>query len=210
MKTKSILVALSFFLLLSISVVIPSSSEARISDKTTKLIAYYEGWSPCVTNDPAGNASIGYGHLIHLGKATKKDKKKWGCITKRQGLALLKKELRYAEDAINDRIDAPLNEYVWRALISYTYNLGPGYLDRVVGKKRTTNVAARINKGYYIRAAKEMRIYDGARVGKKIVVFEGLTIRRNKEYRLMLKGYDLLLDKQFPTGGVRPPSRFND
>ena len=205
MKFKPGLILAVLFLLSLLSYsVFTSSSEARLSNKTVKLIAYYEGWSPCVLDDPAGNASIGYGHLIHLGHATKRDRKRWGCITKREGRALLKKELRYTEQEIHDRIDVRLTEPMWRALISYTYNLGSGYLDRVVGKHTTTNVAKRINKGYYLQAAKEMRIYDGARVGKKIVVFPGLTKRRNQEYRLMVRGYYELMDERYPSGGVRP------
>ena len=134
MKFKPGLILAVLFLLSLLSYsVFTSSSEARLSNKTVKLIAYYEGWSPCVLDDPAGNASIGYGHLIHLGHATKRDRKRWGCITKREGRALLKKELRYTEQEIHDRIDVRLTEPMWRALISYTYNLALGILIGLLG-----------------------------------------------------------------------------
>jgi GH24 family phage-related lysozyme (muramidase) len=167
-----------------------NTAEAKITQKTVKYNAYWEGDPFLVPyNDPAGHATIGYGHLLHLGPVTKKDRLRWGKITKKQALKILRKDLYASEQAIKDRVEVRLTNPMWTALISYTFNLGPGYLDYVDGKKTPrTSVANQLNKGNYLTAAKQMRIYNGAYIGNKRVVLPGLKRRRNSEFRLMLQG----------------------
>jgi GH24 family phage-related lysozyme (muramidase) len=165
-----------------------SAAEARIDQGTVRMIAFYEGFSPTCVNDPAGHASIGYGHLIHLGPCTKKDRKRWGRITRAQADSLLRQELKYFRQEIKRRVHVGLKPRIWTALLSFTYNLGPGYLDFVDGAKTPpTHVAKQLNKKNFKRAARQMRIYNGAYIGKKRVVLEGLKRRRNHEYRLIIQ-----------------------
>jgi GH24 family phage-related lysozyme (muramidase) len=167
-----------------------NTADAKITSKTVKYNAYWEGGPFLVPyNDPAGHATIGYGHLLHLGPVTRKDRLRWGKITKKRALQLLRQDLRSSEQSIKERVKVRLTDPMWTALISYTFNLGPGYLDYVDGSKTPrTYVAAQLNKGNYLTAARQMRIYNGAYIGNKRVVLAGLKRRRNSEFRLMVKG----------------------
>ena len=162
-----------------------------VTARTANFIAGFEGFVPCPYNDPAGHATIGYGHLLHLGGVTKKDRKKWGCISEARGKKLLRKDLQSTEDAMFDEIgDAVVTPSMITALTSFTFNLGAGALEprKTKGQKRGTAIAKRLRNRKYRRAASEMRQYDGIIVGGKRIELEGLQIRRRKEYRLMIRG----------------------
>ena len=162
-----------------------------VTVRTANFIAGFEGFVSCPYDDPAGHATIGYGHLLHLGGVTKKDRKKWGCISEARGKKLLRKDLRSTEDAMFDEIgDAVVTPSMITALTSFTFNLGAGALEprKTKGQKRGTAIAKRLRNRKYRRAASEMRQYDGIIVGGKRIELEGLQIRRRKEYRLMIRG----------------------
>jgi len=164
-------------------------AEARISANTVRFIASFEGFAPACYNDPAGHATIGYGHLIHLGPCTRRDRKAWGTLSPRQARQLLRTDLVYYRDQVRERIWKRLPDKVWTALISYTYNLGPGYLDFVENRARRpdTWVAWQFNRGNFRRAANQMRIYNRAEIAGKLVVLEGLRRRREAERRLIFE-----------------------
>ncbi len=75
---------------------VPGQADA-VSLKTTRFVASFEGFLSCPYADPAGHATIGYGHLLHYGPPTRKDRKKWGCIGKARGLKMLRSDLDRAE-----------------------------------------------------------------------------------------------------------------
>ncbi len=180
------LTALAF---VAIGFAVPSQSGA-VTAKTARFVAHFEGFLPCVYTDPAGHATIGYGHLLHFGPPTKRDRKKWGCISRRRALKLLRKDLRESEIQVMSRIrGARVTASMITALTSFAFNLGPGVLDRYRQKKtkRVTNIAANVRKGKYRRAGRQMLIYDAAIIGGRRQVLPGLVTRRRKEYRLMVK-----------------------
>ncbi|MDQ2699940.1 MAG: lysozyme [Actinomycetota bacterium] len=195
---------------------LPAQADA-VTKRTTTFIAKFEGFVPCPYADPAGHATIGYGHLLHYGPPTKADRKKWGCITEAQGMKLLRKDLKSYETAVLDRIaGARVTPNMVTALTSFAFNLGPGALDLNwhKGAKRHTNIAWHVLQGNYRRAGKEILLYDGIIVGGKRVELEGLRIRRRKEFRLMVKDINKLRKcksacKSSPgtkssSGGIRP------
>lgn len=159
--------------------------------QTTRFVAGFEGFVSCPYADPAGHATIGYGHLLHYGPPTRADRKKWGCLTKAEALKLLKKDLRQTEKEVFDRIrGAKANAPMITALTSFAFNLGAGYLDFVPrrGKRPATNIGRAMRVGKYWRAAKQMLYFDGVIVGGKRYELAGLRIRRRKEYRLISRG----------------------
>lgn len=161
-----------------------------VTMRTTKFVAYFEGFLSCPYDDPAGHATIGYGHLLHYGGVTKKDKRKWGCITEDEGLKLLRKDLRETEDAVLEKIEgATVTPTMVTALTSFAFNLGSGALDprHTKGQPRGTAIARKVIKGKYRSAGKDMLLYDGIIVDGKRYELEGLQIRRRREYRLMVK-----------------------
>jgi len=168
----------------------PAQSEA-VTMKTTKFVAAFEGFVPCPYADPAGHATIGYGHLVHYGPPTRRDRRKWGCLTKAEGLRLLKKDLRGFEKDVMKRVKgAAVNPLMIQALTSFAFNLGAGYLDYQPrrGSRPATNISRAIRVGRYWRAARQMLYFDGVIVGGKRHELEGLRIRRRKEYRVMAAG----------------------
>lgn len=168
----------------------PAQSQA-VTMTTTRFVADFEGFVSCPYADPAGHATIGYGHLLHYGPPTRADRRKWGCLTKAEALRLLKKDLAGYETEVLERVGrAKINPPILQALTSFAFNLGPGYLDLVPrrGQRPATNISRNIRLGRYWRAAREILYFDGVIVGGKRYVLEGLTIRRRKEYRVMARG----------------------
>jgi len=189
-RTKRTLVtALAAAVLTVAGFALPSGAGA-VTGATTEFVAGFEGFVPCVYPDPAGHATIGYGHLIHLGAPTRKDRRKWGCITQTQGLRLLRRDLKSSEDQVLTRVrGTPLTASMLTALTSFAFNLGAGALDRNrhLGSGKITNIAARVRHRRYRLAGREMLLYNGAIIGGKRHVLPGLVIRRRKEYRLMIR-----------------------
>jgi len=190
----------------------PTQADA-VSPFTTKFVASFEGFSSCVYADPAGHATIGYGRLLHFGPPTKKDRKKWGCITEARALRMLRSDLARYEAEVLARIKgARVTPRMMTALTSFAFNLGPGALDYLPakGKGSDTNIALHVRKGNYRRAGKEMLLFDGIIVNGKRYELLGLQIRRRKEFRLMVK--DLATLKQcgnkcpgkVVSGGLKP------
>jgi len=183
------------------SLVIKGPQGFKTSASTLKFIGDFEGFYSKPYNDPAGFATVGYGHLIAYRPVNASDRKRvWvkgqkkrGRLTRAEGLRLLRMDLKSYEKAIFDRIGkAPISPSMMTALTSFTFNLGGGYLDRRPGSKRfklkATNVAANIRRGNYRRAANQMRQFDGVVSGNTRYVLPGLTRRRTDEFKLMKRG----------------------
>jgi len=168
----------------------PAPSQA-VTMQTTRFVAGFEGFVSCPYADPAGHATIGYGHLLHYGPPTRADRRKWGCLTQAEGLRLLKKDLRETETEVFDHIKgAEVNAPIITALTSFAFNLGAGYLEFQPrrGKRPATNIGRNVKIGRYWLAARQMLYFDGVIVGGKRYELEGLRIRRQKEYRVMARG----------------------
>jgi lysozyme len=73
--------------------------------------------------DAAGHPTIGYGHLI------RPDENFPGPISKQDAHALLMQDLHVAERAV-ERLVQPLPKHQHEALVSWTFNLGEGNLER--------------------------------------------------------------------------------
>lgn len=98
----------------------------HITENGLNLIKQFEGFSSEIYICPAGYKTIGYGHLVR-----ENDKEMFaGGITKAAGEALLIKDVRWAEHAVLRLIDVPLTDGQFDALVSFTFNLGGGALQR--------------------------------------------------------------------------------
>lgn len=188
-RSRSILLSAVAALLLATAALVPGQADA-VTAKTARFVAGFEGFLSCVYADPAGHATIGYGHLIHYGPPTKKDRKEWGCLTRKEALKLLRKDLRATERQVLARIrGVRVTPSMITALTSFAFNLGAGALDRNkhLGTGRITNISGKVRKGRYRQAGKQMLLYNGAIIGGKRQVLPGLVTRRRKEYRLMIR-----------------------
>lgn len=98
----------------------------RISTHGLDLIRRFESFAPAIYICPAGYPTIGYGHLItEANKAQFLDG-----VDKRQAQELLQHDVQKAERAVLRLITVPLMQGQFDALVSFTFNLGGGALQR--------------------------------------------------------------------------------
>lgn len=98
----------------------------QITKQGIDLIKRFEGFEPEIYLDAAGLPTIGYGHLLRPGEAEMFA----GGISEAAGEALLIKDVAIAERAVLRLIKVPLTDGQFDALVSFTFNLGNGALQR--------------------------------------------------------------------------------
>ena len=77
-----------------------------------------------------------------------------------------------------ENLKVPMNENQYSALISFAYNLGAGIF--------TGNLLKAIKKQDWEDVARQMKLYNKARVNGKLTVLKGLDRRRKAEAELLL------------------------
>jgi lysozyme len=147
----------------------------RTSPNGIELIKRFEGFSPTPYFCPANYLTIGYGHVI-----TEKDihiTSKKTEISKLQAEEILRKDLIKFENSISKLITASLTQNQFDALVSFTFNLGAGALQR-------STLRQQINRCEHISASQEFLkwVYAG---GRKL---SGLMARRQAESGLYISG----------------------
>ena len=96
----------------------------NITQNGLDLIKRFEGLSRIVYFCPAGYPTIGYGHVV------KDDEDFSAGIDEAQAEELLRQDAQIAERAVLRLINVPLTDGQFDALVSFTYNLGGGALQR--------------------------------------------------------------------------------
>jgi len=136
--------------------------------KGIELIKYFEGFKAESYICAGGHLTIGYGHKIQ-------DEKKFGIISLMEAEDILAKDLLYAERAVIKYIDTLLSDNQFAALVSFTFNMGGGALQRSVLRQK-------VNYGLNKEAGREFLrwVYAG---GKRL---QGLSLRRSAERNLFL------------------------
>jgi GH24 family phage-related lysozyme (muramidase) len=141
----------------------------RLSNTGIALIKRFEGFSPMPYLCPAGYLTIGYGHLVGTGN--------WGQgIGEEEAEALLRADVRIAERAVLRLIHVPLTQSQYDALVSFTFNLGSGALQR-------STLRRKVNRSEHEAAAHEFAkwVFAG---GKRL---PGLVARRKAEAILYME-----------------------
>lgn len=141
----------------------------HISQEGLDLIKRFEGFSSTPYICPAGYPTIGYGHLIREHEDFSNG------ITGDHAEDLLRKDVQTAEQAALRLIRVPLTDGQFDALVSFTYNLGAGALQRStlrrkVNRERHTEVPAEFMRWVWSN-------------GKKL---KGLVRRRQAEVKYYL------------------------
>ena len=147
---------------------------SQLSDRGAEFIGHFEGWRDVPYNDPTNNATIGYGHLIHMGPVTAHDKTEWGTLSHADGIRLLQRDAALAAAAVEHTIKQKLTQPQCDALISFAFNCGGGALSGSVG--------AAVNAGQDPSAALEQWVHSGK------TLLPGLVERRKKEAQLYMTG----------------------
>lgn len=147
-----------------------------LSETGVRFIAGFEGFRAEPYNDPANHATVGYGHLLHRGPVTAADRKKWGSITKEEGLRLLRNDAAPATRAVLAAVKVPLNQNQLDALVSFTFNVG-------VGAFQGSTLLRRLNRGEYKAVPSELNRW--VKAGSQTL--PGLVRRRREEGELFRK-----------------------
>ena len=100
----------------------------KTSQAGVDLIKEFEGFRSDAYLCPAGVWTIGYGHTAGV--------KPGDYVSRERGEEMLREDLKYYEDAVNDLITVPLVQNEFDALVSFTYNLGVGALGESTLRKR--------------------------------------------------------------------------
>ena len=139
------------------------------------MLKHHEGVRCKPYRDCVGLWTVGVGHLIGDGKSLPDEWNK--TFTMEEVDALLRKDLGRFERGVQKFCPVPLKQGEFDALVSFSFNLGLGVLQR-------STLRQKILRGDKTGASEEILKYNKA--GGKIV--KGLVTRRNDEYQLFLRG----------------------
>ena len=138
-----------------------------------EIIKQCEGWSAVPYLCPGDVWTIGYGTTRDdEGRAITQDHPKIGKI---KGKKLLARDIRSTERAVARLINVNLTENEFSALVSFTYNVGSGALQR-------STLRSKLNRSEYVGAANEFKRWR--RSGGRVL--PGLVRRRAVEAELFL------------------------
>lgn len=144
----------------------------KTSDQGIALIKHHEGLRLTAYTDPVGVWTIGYGHTTAAGPPKVERGMK---ITDAGADAILRQDLAKFEGYVSNAVKVPLNQNEFDALVSFTFNLGPGNL-------RSSTLLKKLNAGDRAGAADEFLKWTKA--GGKTL--PGLVKRREAERALFL------------------------
>lgn len=172
------------------------ATSATLSTAGTKFIADFEGYFSNPYNDPAGYATVGFGHLLGYRYVNGSDHSAiWvpgqrtpGRLTVEEARELLHRDITkdYAPTVRALFTDGPLtgqfDQQFFDALVSFAYNLGTGAVRP--GTVGFETVGSAIERGDRKAIADALLLYDKAGGS----ALPGLTRRRKAERRLILEG----------------------
>ncbi len=143
----------------------------RLSQTGLDLIKHFEGFSAVVYKDTGGHDTIGFGHLVRPGESFPKP------ITRSRAEAMLRADVRTAESGVSRLIKVPLTQAQFDALVSFTFNLGAGNLER-------STLRRKLNAGNYAAVPSELNKWVKSK-GKTVA---GLVRRRKAEGAMFMSG----------------------
>ena len=142
----------------------------HITQNGLDIIKRFEGFSRTVYFCPAGYPTIGYGHVV-------KDEEDFSAgIDEAQAEELLRQDAQIAERVVLRLINVPLTDGQFDALVSFTYNLGGGALQR-------STLRRKINREEHAEVPEQFMRWVWAG-GRKL---KGLVRRRAEEAYLYSK-----------------------
>lgn len=157
------------------------------SDQGIALIKQHEGLRLEAYPD-AGygweRATIGHGHTSAAGPP---EVTKGMRITAAGADAILRSDLAKFERAVTSLVHVPLTQAQFDALVSFTFNVGPGNLSK-------STLLRKLNRGDYQGAADQFSVWNKSN-GK---VLKGLVNRRAAERALFLSGNEPPVAKPTP------------
>ncbi len=143
----------------------------KASKKCLEMLAHHEGVRQKPYRCPAGLWTVGVGHLIDDGKSLPDS---WNrTFSLEEVYAILAKDVARFERGVSRYITVPLKQCEFDALVSFSFNLGLGVLQR-------STVRSALNRGDKEAAIESLLKY--CKAGGKIL--KGLEKRRKDEAAL--------------------------
>ncbi|MEM7620626.1 MAG: lysozyme [Pseudomonadota bacterium] len=165
----------------------------HITDDGLNLIKTFEGFVPHLYICAGGYPTIGYGHVILqtdiydgitgaellgiLHKHGVEAAKEAYSMSREEAEEILRRDVHRFERTVLRLINVPLEDGQFDALVSFTYNLGGGALQRSTLRKK-------VNRGHHGLVPREFRKWVWAG-GRKL---RGLMRRREAEAELYMYG----------------------
>lgn len=149
-----------------------------VTETLVEMVGEFEGFVDRLYNDPANHATIGFGHLVHIGPINGSEPAHFQQgITRDQALELLRNDLANAERQVEERVAVPLKAHQYDALVSFAFNVGRGNF-------ADSALLFRLNEGDYDSVPDELRrwVFAGGRPQP------GLIRRRQREGTLFARG----------------------
>jgi lysozyme len=143
----------------------------KVSKECLKMLAHHEGVRQKPYKCPAGLWTVGVGHLIGDGKSLPDSWNK--TFTLDEVYDILAKDVTRFERGVNKYITVPLRQNEFDALVSFSFNLGLGVLQR-------STLRQALNRGDKETAIQSLLKYNKA--GGKVL--KGLDTRRKDEAAL--------------------------
>lgn len=153
-------------------------SPMATSEEGIQRILNTERFIPNLYNDDAGNATIGYGHLVHLGAMNGNEPEEFRLgINEQRGRELFTADLGAIERAVNSSVTINVTQRQFDSLVSFTFNVGPSAF-------ASSTLLRNLNAGQTQSAGQQFGrwINGGGRV------LPGLVIRRQQEADAFLNG----------------------
>lgn len=122
----------------------PTTEQLAITDEMVAIIKSTEGLSLELYNDATGNATIGYGHLVHEGRINRAlvPPEFLGGITEERAEQLLREDIARFEAVVKEMVTVPLSQNQYDAIVGFAFNVGPEAL-------RTSTLLHELNHGNY-------------------------------------------------------------
>ncbi|MDE6314164.1 MAG: glycoside hydrolase family protein [Lachnospiraceae bacterium] len=149
----------------------------KTSEAGRKLIQQFEGCRLQAYRDCVGVLTIGYGHTGDVAAGQ--------VITQQRADELMVKDLERFERGVERCVTVPLTQEQFDALVSFSYNLGTGSLQK-------STLLRKLNGKDYQGAAQEFVKWNKA--GGKVLA--GLTRRREAEKAMFLSGKTTAVPKE--------------
>jgi len=162
-----------------------NNNQLKTSDEGLEFIKKWEGTHitdslHTLYNDPAGNCTIGYGFLVHIGSCTNgadtSETDYLKGITEDEAEKLLRDTIKEVDKVIQKNVGVPITQQEFDALVSFTYNVGGNGFT-------TSTLLEELNSGKYDSVPGNLNewvwAYDS--ISNTTVKLGGLVTRRQEE-----------------------------
>lgn len=147
----------------------------QINDTGLEKIKQWEGLRLTAYQDGAGVWTIGYGHTGPLLDGARI--KAGVTISREEADLLLRKDLEWAQVAVDSLVKVPLNDNQFAALVSFVFNVGETAF-------KNSTLLRKLNEGNYDAVPVELLRWNKLTQNGKKIVSKGLTNRRQAEIGL--------------------------